>query len=48
MELTDKLSNGQTVDQALSLIVKLPASIWHSDQFTPRLDANGKPVVPTV
>jgi hypothetical protein len=48
VELTDKLSNGQTVDQALSLIVKLPTSIWHTDQFTPKLDANGKPVVPTV
>jgi hypothetical protein len=50
MELTDKLSNGKTVDQALTAVFSAatPASVWHSQQFTPKLDDAGKPVVPTV
>jgi hypothetical protein len=50
MNLSDKLSNGHTVEQALlgAFYAATPASVWHSDQFTPKLDADGKPVVPTV
>lgn len=50
MELTDTLSNGKTVDQALTAVFSAatPSSVWHNNQFTPKLDASGKPVVPTV
>jgi len=50
MELTSRLPNGKTVGDALVAVFSAatPASVWHTQQFTPKLDDTGKPVVPTV